>query len=91
MEMYQSCSAGSGTSHTDAKNGIGPQLGFVGGTIERPHEIVNIPELRLDIKPFIDDRWTNDLIHIADSGMDALSLVDIFHVVAQFGSLGCSS
>lgn len=91
MKTYQGCSAGSGTCHTDAENGIGPQLGFVGGTIKRPHEIVNILELRLDIKPFIDDRWTNDLVHVADSRVDALSLVDIFHVVAQFSSLGCSS
>lgn len=89
--MYQSCSAGSGTCHTDAENGIGPQLGFVGGTIERPHEIVNVLQLRLDIKLLVNDRWTNDLVHVADSRVDALSLVDIFYVVAQLGSLGCSS
>jgi hypothetical protein len=57
---------GLGHSHGDAEDGVGTNLGLVGGTIELVKESIN-GGLVLDVKVLLDESGSNDLVDVGNS------------------------
>lgn len=58
-----------GNSQTDAEDGIGTQLGLVGGAIQLDEELVDLA-LVLDVNVLLDDGRSNDLVDVLNGLQD---------------------
>ena len=67
-------SGGLRDSHGHGKDGVGAELGLVGGTIELDHEVVNLL-LRGDGELGVDERGSDDLVDVLDGGQDTYASV----------------
>lgn len=65
-------SSGLGNGQRDAKNGVGAQLGLVGGAIQLDEEVIN-SLLVLNINVLLDDLWADDGVDVGNSLQDTLS------------------
>lgn len=63
---------GLGNRKTDAEDGIGAQLGLVGGAVELDQELVDL-WLVLDVDVLLDEGRADDLIDVGDGLGDTLS------------------
>ena len=61
-----------GDGETDAQDGIGAQLGLVGGTIELVQEVIDLG-LVLDIQVLLDDSRGDSVIDVGDGLEDTLA------------------
>jgi hypothetical protein len=84
-------SGGLSDGHGDTEDGVGTELGLVGGTIKLDHEVVN-GTLVLDIEVLLDEGGTEGLIDISDSLGDTLAtplgLVAITELAGLVGAGG---
>jgi hypothetical protein len=65
-------SGGLSDGHGDTEDGVGTELGLVGGTIKLDHEVVN-GALVLDIEVLLDEGGTEGLVDVSDSLGDTLA------------------
>ena len=65
-ETYLLSSAGLSNSQADAKYSIGSQLSLVLRTVQLDQKLVDFG-LILDVKPFFENRRSNDFVNVGDS------------------------
>jgi hypothetical protein len=58
-------SGGLSDGHGDTEDGVGTELGLVGGTIKLDHEVVN-GALVLDVKVLLDEGGTENIVDVGD-------------------------
>lgn len=54
-----------GNSQADTEDGVGTQVGLVGGTVKLVEELINLG-LVLDVKVLLDQSGANDLVDVLD-------------------------
>ena len=79
-------STGLGDSQADAEDGIGTELGLVGGSVEVNQELVDLG-LVLDINVLLDQSGANDLVDVLDGLEDALAVPLGLVTVTELASL----
>mmetsp|Transcript_18497 Transcript_18497/g.27287 ORF Transcript_18497/g.27287 Transcript_18497/m.27287 type:complete len:210 (+) Transcript_18497:516-1145(+) len=88
VEWYiLSGSSGLGDSQTDSQDGIGTQFGFVGGTVELDHDIVNGTLIGRILS---NDGRSEDIIDISNGLEDTLSKVAVSTVTELICFVGSS-
>ena len=65
-------SSGLSDSHGDTEDGVGTELGLVGGTIKLVHEVVN-GALVLDVEVLLDEGGAKDVVDVGDGLEDTLA------------------
>ena len=65
-------SGGLSDGHGDTEDGVGTELGLVGGAIKLVHEVVD-GALVLDVKVLLDEGGTEDIVDVGDGLEDALA------------------
>lgn len=75
-----------GNGQADTKDGVGTELGLVGGSIEVNQELVDLG-LVLDINVLLDDSGANGLVDVLDGLKDALAAPLGLVAVAELASL----
>ena len=75
-----------GNSQTDTKNGVGTELGLVGGSIKVVEELVDLG-LVLNIKALLDQSGPNDGVDVLDGLSDSLAEPLGLVAVAELASL----
>lgn len=61
-----------GNSQRDTEDGVGTELGLVGGTIELVQESIDLG-LVLDVKVLLDQSRSNDIVDVVDGLGDTLA------------------
>lgn len=79
-------STGLGDSQTDTENGVGTELGLVGGTVELEEELVDLA-LVLDVNLLLDERGANDLVDVLDGLENTLASPVGLVAVTELASL----
>lgn len=84
-------SGGLSDGHGDTEDGVGTELGLVGGTIKLVHEVVD-GALVLDIKVLLDEGGTEDIVDVGDGLEDTLAaplaLVTVTELAGLVGASG---
>lgn len=83
-------SSGLGDGQRDTKDGIGSELGLVGGSVQLDQELIDL-WLILDIDVLLDDSRANDIVDIGDSLKNTLSGPLALVAVTKFAGLVLSS
>jgi hypothetical protein len=86
VRVYLLSSTGLGDSQADTENGVGTELGLVGGTIELVEEGINLG-LVLDINVLLDQSRANDVVDVADGLGDTLATPLVLLAVTELASL----
>ena len=77
--------------HGDTENGVGTELGLVGGTVKLVHELVD-GALVLDVEVLLDESGSNDIVDVGDGLEDTLAaplgLVTITELAGLVGTGG---
>jgi hypothetical protein len=82
--LLGSAGLGNGQAHTE--DGVGTELGLVGGAIEVNQELVDLG-LVLDVDVLLDDGGRDDLVDVLDGLEDALAAPLGLVAVAELASL----
>ena len=80
-----------GDGHGDTEDGVGTELGLVGGTVKLVHELVD-GALVLDVEVLLDESGSNDIVDVGDGLEDTLAaplgLVTITELAGLVGTGG---
>lgn len=79
-------STGLGNGERDTKDGVGAELGLVGGAIEVDEEFVNLG-LVLDVNVLLDESGADDLVHVLDGLENTLATPLGLVTIAELASL----
>ena len=77
---------GLGDGERDTEDGVGAELGLVGGAIEVDEELVNLG-LVLDVNVLLDESGADDLVHVLDGLENTLASPLGLVTIAELASL----